>query len=146
MTRSLRQREDEIVQLNRWLEQKVLERTAELEEKNLLLLQTREELLRAEKLAAMGELAAGVAHEINNPMAIIRGNAELLQGDIPPADSKREEVDIIVRQVSRVDRIVSNLLRFARRENLRPAKTDIGILLDEISTRSATRSPSPASP
>jgi len=132
MTGALIQREEEIRELNRGLEQKVQERTAELEEKNLLLVKTREELVRAEKLAAVGELAAGVAHEINNPMAIIRGNAELLQMAIPLEDQNREEIDTIARQVSRVERIVANLLRFARQEHRRLGHADLHAMLDEI--------------
>jgi two-component system NtrC family sensor kinase len=132
MTRTLIQREEEIRELNRGLEQKVLERTAELEEKNLLLLKTREELVRAEKLAAVGELAAGVAHEINNPMAIIRGNTELLQMAIAPESSSREEVDIIARQVGRVEQIVASLLHFARQKRKSLGKADLNRVLDEI--------------
>ncbi len=132
MTRELVQREDEIQELNRSLERKIGERTAELEEKTLLLIKTREELARAEKLAAIGELAAGVAHEINNPMAIIRGNAELLQMAVPAQTPIREEVDIIARQVGRVDKIVGNLLKFARRERKQLATTDLNLMLDEI--------------
>ncbi|MBI2354605.1 MAG: cache domain-containing protein [Deltaproteobacteria bacterium] len=132
MTRTLVQREEEIRSLNRELEQKVRERTAELEEKNILLIKTREELVRAEKLAAVGVLAAGVAHEINNPMAIIRGNAELLQMAIPPQSPNREEADTIALQVGRVERIVASLLQFARRERKHLARTDINRLLDEI--------------
>jgi two-component system NtrC family sensor kinase len=132
MTRALIRQEEEIRELNRGLEQKVRERTAELVEKNLLLLKTREELVRAEKLAAVGELAAGVAHEINNPMAIIRGNAELLQMAIPPDDPSHEEVEIITRQVGRVERIVSSLLKFARQGAKQDGSVDIGLLLDEV--------------
>ncbi len=132
MTRALCQRDDEIRELNRGLEQKVVERTVELEEKNLLLLKTREELVRAEKLAAVGELAAGVAHEINNPMAIIRGNAELLQMTLPADSPSQEEVAIIARQVGRVERIVANLLTFARQGHKQPDTTDLNRLLDEV--------------
>jgi two-component system, NtrC family, sensor kinase len=132
MTDKLIQREEEIRKLNRGLEEKVLERTTELEEKNFLLLKAKEELVRAEKLAAVGELAAGVAHEINNPMAIIRGNAELLQMVISPDDSSREEVDTIAQQVGRVERIVANLLRFARRERKHLGNTAVNRMLDEI--------------
>ena len=132
MTRTLIQGEEEIKKLNRDLEVKVRERTAELEEKNLLLVKTKEELVRAEKLAAVGALAAGVAHEINNPMAIIRGNAELLQMSIPPESPLREEADTIARQVGRVERIVASLLQFARRERKHLAKTDINPMLEEI--------------
>ena len=132
MTSALVQREEEIRELNRDLEQKVMERTIELEEKNLLLVKTQQELVRAEKLAAVGELASGVAHEINNPMAIIRGNAELLQMAIPPEEPNREEIDIIAQQVSRVERIVANLLKFARQEHRRLGHADLHAMLDEI--------------
>jgi two-component system, NtrC family, sensor kinase len=132
MSRTLMEREDRIIELNRDLEKKVELRTAELEEKNRLLVQTREELLRVEKLAAIGELAAGVAHEINNPMAIIRGNTELLQLSLPEADPNREEVDTIFSQVKRVERIVANLLKFARRERREQGTVQLNAMLHEI--------------
>lgn len=132
MSRSLAERESSIIELNRNLEEKVQRRTAELEENNRLLVQTREELLRVEKLAAIGELAAGVAHEINNPMAIIRGNTELLQLSVPEDAPNREEVDTIFQQVKRVERIVSNLLKFARREQMEHGDVRLNELLHEI--------------
>jgi two-component system NtrC family sensor kinase len=141
MTRTLAQREKDIGELNRGLEQKVLERTAELEEKNRLLVKTREELVRAEKLAAIGELAAGVAHEINNPMAIIRGNTELLQMSIPPKADNREEVDTIFQQTGRVERIVANLLRFARQEQKHLGEVFINRLLHEILSQVSHQAP-----
>ena len=116
MSTALASREREISELNRGLEQKVLERTLELEEKNRILVDTQQELVRVEKLAAIGELAAGVAHEINNPMAIIRGNTELVQVALPEDSPCQEEMGIIAHQLSRVERIVANLLRFARKE------------------------------
>ncbi len=132
MNRALMQREDDIRELNRGLEDKVRERTTELEEKNRLLEKTREQLVRKEKLAAIGELAAGVAHEINNPMAIIRGNTELLQMSIPQNADNRDEVDTIYQQVGRIERIVGNLLRFARQEKKQLGQVDINGLLEEI--------------
>ncbi len=132
MNRALMQREDHISELNRDLENKVQERTTELEENNRLLVRTREELVRAEKLAAIGELAAGVAHEINNPLAIIRGNSELLQMSIAEGAENRDEVDTILQQAGRVERIVANLLRFARQEKKQLGQVRINLLLEEI--------------
>jgi two-component system NtrC family sensor kinase len=132
MTEALKQREYAIIQLNKNLEVKVQERTAELESKNRLLLKTQGDLVKAEKLAAVGELAAGVAHEINNPMAIIRGNAEILLMDLQAGHPNREEAEIITHQVARVEGIVGNLLSFARhqRKSLKPVMIDQ--VLEEI--------------
>ncbi|HEU0264480.1 MAG TPA: cache domain-containing protein [Geobacterales bacterium] len=132
MTRTLGEQEREIRLLNRQLEQKVVERTAELEEKKIILTRTQEELQRATRLADLGVLAAGVAHEINNPMAIIRGNAELLQLALPEEDPNREEVSTIADQVERVERIVAGLLAFARQEEKRLSRFLLSELIDDI--------------
>ena len=132
MTATLTRQENELRALNRNLEEKVLERTAELEEKNLMLVRTQKDLVRAGKLAELGTLAAGVAHEINNPMAIIRGNAELLQMALPPEDTNREEVDTIAQQVTRVEKIVSSLLTFARHEKKHLHAVRINEMVQEI--------------
>lgn len=132
MSTALARQDQEISELNRGLEQKVLQRTEELAEKNRILMSTRQELVRVEKLAAIGELAAGVAHEINNPMAIIRGNAELVQEALPPDSPCQEEMEIITRQLSRVERIVANLLRFARTERKLQGKAAINRIIEDI--------------
>lgn len=132
MSAALTGQEEEIRTLNRGLEEKVLQRTAELEEKNLLLQRAQGELVRVEKLAAIGELAAGVAHEINNPLAIIRGNAELLQMSLPGSAPQQEEVEIISRQVGRMERIVANLLTFARHEQKRCGPVSLHAIIAEV--------------
>jgi two-component system NtrC family sensor kinase len=132
MTRALTEREEEIGELNRGLERKVQERTAQLEEKNRQLLKAREELVRAEKLADLGTLSAGVAHEINNPLAIIRGNAELLQMSLPADGDDAEEVETILEQTRRVERIVSGLLTFARQGRKQLTTFDLAPMLEEI--------------
>lgn len=128
MTRTLSMREKNIRELNSDLELKV----SELEDKHQLLVKTKQDLVRAENLAAIGELAAGVAHEINNPMAIIRGNVELLQMSIPAEADNREEVDTIYQQVGRVERIVANLIKFARQEQTHLGEVFINRMLHEI--------------
>ncbi|HID50170.1 MAG TPA: HAMP domain-containing protein [Chromatiales bacterium] len=112
-------------QIEEWadqLESKVEERTAELQRKNAdlrrtirLLRQTRQQLVVAEKLAALGELTAGVAHEINNPAAVILGNLDVLVDELgPAADPVRNEIDLIIKQIYRIKEIINNLLQYAR--------------------------------
>ena len=132
MTRALTRQEAEIGLLNRGLELKVQERTAELSDKNRLLLQTQADLARAEKLADLGVVAAGVAHEINTPLAIIRGNTEVLEMCLPPEHPNREEVEIISQQTERMAKIVGNLLVFARQKSLDRRQVAIHEVLDDI--------------
>ncbi len=132
MKHRLIEREDEILLLNRTLEEKVADRTAQLDEKNQWLLVAHQELARAERLVGIGILASGVAHEINNPLAIIRGNAELLEMSERLNDSDQSEVETIIRQVGRVERIVSNLLTFAGTKNKVIRPFHIEVLLDDI--------------
>ena len=73
-------------------------------------------LAQSEKLAALGQLAAGVAHEINNPLTAIIANAQLLQRELAPDDEMQESVDLIARAGARATQVVRNLLDFARKE------------------------------
>jgi signal transduction histidine kinase len=118
--------------LHRALELKVEERTAQLSDKNRLLLQTQADLARAEKLADLGIVAAGVAHEINTPLAIIRGNAEVLEMCLPPEHPNHEEVEIISMQTERMAKIVGNLLTFARQKSLNQREFMVHEILDDI--------------
>ena len=132
MKHRLQERDEENQALNRTLEQKVRERTVQLEEKSQQLLSTQKDLAQAERLADIGVLASGVAHEINNPLAIIRGNAELLEMSSRLNDSDQSEVATIITQVGRVERIVSNLLTFARTKKMTLQSCLIEALLDDI--------------
>jgi two-component system NtrC family sensor kinase len=104
------------------LEVKVQKRTAELSSRNeeleqtvRLLRETRRQLVTAEKLAALGELTAGVAHEINNPTAVILGHLDLLVSELgDAAEPHKREIDLIIEQVYRIRSIVNNLLQYAR--------------------------------
>jgi two-component system NtrC family sensor kinase len=82
-------------------------------------------LAQSEKLAAVGQLAAGVAHEINNPLAAIIANAQLLQRELPPEDDRRESVDLIALAGDRAQRVVRGLLDLARQDGYSAEPTDV---------------------
>ncbi|MBI3140716.1 MAG: cache domain-containing protein [Rhodocyclales bacterium] len=104
--------------LKRWgeeLDGKVAERTRALEESNRSLREAQRRLVMSEKLAAIGELTAGVAHEINNPVAVIQGNLDVLREVLgQDAAPVREELRLMDKQVERIRLIVAKLLQFAR--------------------------------
>ncbi|MCB2118309.1 MAG: cache domain-containing protein [Rhodobacteraceae bacterium] len=100
------------------LEAKVAERTADLRAANRNLERTTEQLIISEKLAAVGEITASVAHEINNPVAVIQGNLDVARSVLgPAADKAAEEFRLIDDQIYRISVIVSKLLQFARPED-----------------------------
>jgi len=97
--------------------------------------QTQADLVRSERLAAVGELAASVAHGIRNPLAGIRAAAQLAREDVAETSSDlREGIDDIISEADRLEMRVRSLLDFARpfEPNLRVA--DLGVLLDEFAT------------
>jgi signal transduction histidine kinase len=104
--------------LKRWgeaLDAKVAERTTELEQAVADLKAAQSQLVMNEKLAAIGQLTAGVAHEINNPIAVIQGNLDVLRDVLGEAAEPVEpEIRLIQEQVHRIRLIVAKLLQFAR--------------------------------
>ena len=104
------------------LEMKVEERTRSLQDKTLelqrnvaLLNETRQQLVTNEKLTALGVLTAGIAHEINNPTAVILGNMELLRYELGDnAEVVKEEIDLVIQQVGRISTIIRSLLQYSR--------------------------------
>ncbi|MCG2704402.1 MAG: PAS domain-containing protein, partial [Candidatus Omnitrophica bacterium] len=76
-----------------------------------------EQMRRADRLAAVGSLAAGIAHEIRNPLGSVKGLVQLLQEDLKDNDKKKSYTEVIVKEVDRLNRVVEELLSFARAEN-----------------------------
>ena len=122
MLDQLENRNEEIKQASVELEDKVAKRTKSLHEKTeeleqhiKLLNQARSRLVSSEKLAALGELTAGIAHEINNPTAVILGNVELLQFELEDdAERVKEELEAIHEQIDRIRNITRSLLQYSR--------------------------------
>jgi len=103
----------------------------ELAETNRRLELAQEEARRSERLAALGQLTAGLAHEIRNPLAVIRGSAETLTRRLQSADPLTTEVaGYITSEVNRLNTVVTRFLNFARPLKLERAPTPIPPLLD----------------
>ena len=96
------------------------------------LAQTQGQLIQSAKLAGVGELAAGIAHEINNPLTTIIGLASLLlDTSVPTAEHKRHEVRMINQEARRARDIVRGLLNFARADTPKRQPTDLNQLIEE---------------
>ncbi|MUL16388.1 sensor histidine kinase [Aliivibrio fischeri] len=131
MLDQLQLRNLEIQRASKELESKVESRTASLHEKTVeleqyikLLKQAQDKLVMSEKLASLGELTAGIAHEINNPTAVILGNAELIKYELgEEAHVIAEELETIMEQIDRIRNITRSLLQYSRQGGIQDEVT-----------------------
>jgi signal transduction histidine kinase len=106
-------RRSELLGLNEQLDERVRQRTADLQAANQKLHQAVEQLLASEKLAALGQLTAGIAHEFNNPLAIMMGHLDLIRITLNDPESFKT-VRLLDEQLHRMRNIVQKLLQFCR--------------------------------
>lgn len=95
---------------------------------------TFEQLLQAEKLSSLGELSAGIVHEVRNPLGSIRGAVEILEDEIAPDSPRREFSELAKKEVDRIDRIVGQFLRFARPATLSVGPVDLNSLVESVAS------------
>jgi two-component system, NtrC family, sensor kinase len=90
------------------------------------------QLVEAEKLAGIGKLAAGIAHEINNPLTSVLTFSNLMLEQCPPGDPRHEKLKLMVRETDRARTIVRQLLNFGRESVIKPEKININQPVTEI--------------
>jgi two-component system sensor histidine kinase PilS (NtrC family) len=81
---------------------------------------------RQDRLAAIGRMAASIAHEIRNPLAAMRGSIQMLRADMQGESSQTELMEIILRESDRLNRIISDFLNYARPRSIIQSKVDVG--------------------
>jgi len=89
---------------------------------------------RQDRLAAIGRMAASIAHEIRNPLAAMRGSIQMLRADMEGESSQTELMEIILRESDRLNRIISDFLSYARPRSIIQSKVDVGELLRQTFT------------
>lgn len=130
MAAVLREQRQELLRLQHGLEAEVQRKTAHLEQALHDLRQSHGQLVRAERLASIGTLAGGIAHEFNNLIGGIRGCAAELRQDEPDAE-RQATLDVILRASDRAASITQQLLRFARRSVEKFVATDLASVVGD---------------
>ena len=124
MTASLRRMRSDLEESAHTLEQRVAERTEEL-------VGMQSKVAQAERLASVGMLAAGVAHEVNNPLGAILSLTALTLEDMPADHPDRENLEEVVEQTLRCRDIVRGLLEFSRQSDLHIEHVDVNVALED---------------
>jgi len=102
-----------------------------LESTNKKLKQAQEELIRSEKLASIGRFAAGVAHEVGNPLGAILGYTSILEGGEVSPEESRDYLKRIEKEIERINRIVRELLNFARPSRMEAQEIDVNKVIEQ---------------
>ncbi len=125
MTRSLRSANKKIEDYNKMLEGMVEERTRQLKE-------TRDKLVQSERLAAIGQFAAAVAHSIRNPLSGIRATAQLIAGELTDDNQMKKDLGEILNEVDKLDGRLKGLLNLSYPSRLQLAGADVNYLVEEV--------------
>jgi signal transduction histidine kinase len=121
----------ELAEANRNAARKYQATAEQLSQANAHLQEAEDAVRRSDRLAALGQLSAGLAHELRNPLGTIKASAEMLSKNLAGGDElAREMVDFISTEVDRTNSLVTRFLDFARPLALRPEKTDLDAVID----------------
>ena len=114
---------------NARLYDQLIRRWKELDDAHRALQEAQQQLVQNEKMVAIGQLAAGVAHELNNPLTGIMGFAQMLVGDKTLTEQQHNDIQTIYEQSQRCRKIIQNLLRFSRRSESKVQNIDLASVL-----------------
>jgi signal transduction histidine kinase len=103
-----------------------------LQEQTELIVEKEEQIRRAEKLSTLGELAAGISHEIRNPLASIKGTAEILLDESTPESKRAEFLKLMLDEVNRLNQVVANFLELARFQRLHREQADLNDIFQRM--------------
>ncbi|MCK4351551.1 MAG: cache domain-containing protein, partial [Candidatus Krumholzibacteria bacterium] len=115
---------ERFVELTNSLEKRIKQKTEELEA-------AQDHLIRTEKLGSMGKLAAGIAHEINNPLTSIMINIHLIAKRFGEEDRFKKHLDLIIDEIARCSTIVNGLLDFSRQSEAEKVSTNVNMLIEK---------------
>jgi len=124
MTKALRKSHVELEEWGRTLEEKVVEATRELHK-------AQAESARSEKLASVGLLAAGIAHELNNPLTGVLTFAHLVRKNLPDGSPDAEDLDLVIRETKRCASIIRRLLDFSREKKPEKTYSSLNALIED---------------
>lgn len=128
MTNNLRDRTEVAARLYA----ETVQRNQELAETNQRLRTAQQQLVQSEKMSAIGQLTAGIVHDVKNPLAAINGLAELMEDDTSLKEDQRQNMTLIRESANRASRIVNDLMKFARQSNLEMAPGDLRTTVETV--------------
>jgi len=140
ITGALSQKEAERREELRRANERVEESYARLKEQSRVLFDAEEQLRRADRLAALGELSAGMAHEIRNPLGSIKGTAEIFRDSLGPEHRLQEFTRILVKESDRLDGILTRFLDFARPRPAEGESCEVAPAVGDVVALTAERS------